>query len=113
MFRVAPRDLFNDGNLLTNYGHLYIALEKLGLESHFIHINEEEQFNIIQDCDINTYIENVYITDKFRNKIHIFRRLNSRDKYSLWFESQIDYEIYSIFNEDGSLTKEFLNIIKE
>lgn len=115
MIRVAPRDLFNDGNLLTNYGHLFIALEKHRLDDCMRHFNEEEPFDICQDMDGNTYIRNISIVSRDGREIEIFRTVNSRLKYSLCFTSK-DEEIESLFiekdNGECDLNKKFLREIK-
>ncbi len=114
MQRTAPRDLFNDGNLLTNYGHLYICLEKEGLEEHMRHYKKEEQFEIVHNICGDTYVANVRIVDTEGESIEIHRPCNSREKYSLYFTDS-DEEEYEVFTEcdDGScaLSKEFINRI--
>lgn len=103
MMRVIPRDLFNDGNLLTNYGHMYIALENINLHHKLIHTDEEEQFNIAQDIDGNTYLSNVKLLDKNNEPITIYRSLNSREKYSLWFEHNEEYD--NVFDSSSGSVK--------
>lgn len=109
MNKVIPRDLFNDGNLLTNYGNLYIALEKIGKEN-LLRYREDHHFSIITDkSDGSTWIANVELNTPNKKSIHLFRNLNSRDSKSLWFRSK--EEDYEVFNEDGTLTNELLEIL--
>ena len=84
---VAPRDLFNDGNLLTCMGKLCIELDRNGLLSQWQH--EEEgvvsSWNIDQDQDGNTWLTNIAVVNKSGEEISIFRPCNSRLKYPLLF----------------------------
>ena len=111
MTRVIPRDLFNDGNLLTNYGHLYIQLENKGLE-HLLKdcLLKEDQFKIIDDIDGNTYLDNVTLYGSDGEKIHIYRSLNSRDSLSLWFVGEDDdYEVFAL---NGELSTDLLDLLQ-
>lgn len=117
MIRVIPRDLFNDGNLLTNYGHLYIALEKHNLHNKLVHTNEQNEFEICRSrMSGETWIKNVILYDKNNKEIEILRPLNSRESLSLYFISNQDEEEYEVFttneNEEPDISCELLKELK-
>lgn len=109
--KVIPRDLFNDGNLLTNYGHLYIALEKLNLQDLLINdVEGNSNFKIgymeLSGC---TYLQDVRMYTHQGDELMLYRHQNSRETYSLWFEGEDDD--YEVFNSNGTLTPTFLDYI--
>lgn len=103
--RVIPRDLFNEANLLKCYGKLWIELEKLNLEKLISHVDNDLNFDIVQDIDGDLTIDNVYLRNtKLR------RPLNSRDPWPL-YAMHDDIE-YVVFCHDGTLTDEFKKLLK-
>lgn len=110
---VIPRDLYNLGNLLTNYGHLYIELEKLNLQDKLIHERENDQFNIKHNQDGESYLTNVTLIDKHREPIVLYRPINSRESLSLYFISNLDDEIYNVFNDNRSLNNVLIEELRD
>ena len=106
--RVIPRDLFNDGNLLTCYGHLYIALEQHGLQDCMVY-SDDEAFNIHQDIDGNTFLTNVTLYTIHHEEIFIFRPINGRTQKSLLFIDVYE-DMHPVFIQD-ELNEKLLNLI--
>lgn len=107
--RVIPRDLFNEGNLLTCYGKLWINIEKLNNSNIELVYVDGKQFDIHQNPqDGSLRIENVELCIKGEVQT-IYRPLNSRDKWPLVIlpDGEDQEEIF-IFNEDGEFSEEFL-----
>lgn len=109
--RIIPRDLYNEGNLLTNYGHLYIALELYNLQDLLVEdLYDDEQFNIVTDeLSGATYLSNVKLFTQSSDELSLFRHLNSRETYSLWFVGEDDD--YEVFTKSGKLTPNLLQAI--
>ena len=101
-YRVIPRDLFNEGNLLKCYGKLYIELEKIGMENRLIHVRPESNFEVVQDESGFTYLNNVYMTS-----IQFYRPLNSREDWPLYALNVETDDEYSVFDNEGNLDEEF------
>lgn len=108
-YRVIPRDLFNEGNLLKCYGQLYLNLEKMGLEGCLKH--EGGPFLIEQNpWDGSISILNVHLFVR-ENQILLSRPLNSRDPYPLYADIDEDTTI-PVFHDDGSFTEEMTRFLK-
>jgi len=110
-YRVIPRDLFNEANLLKCYGQLYLNLEKIGKQSLLLHNNWP--FDITMDVSSGELsINNVGLFID-GNEINLFRPLNSHGPYPLYAyvkaEMAADEEI-GVFNDDGSFSHEFKQI---
>ena len=109
--RVIPRDLFNEAGLLKSLGRLAIALGEL--DGHNARIVEDtlDEFAIAQDpADGSISAENITFmigSDQWK----LFRSLNSRESYGLY--ASFDDEEVSVFEEDGALTDEFLELIRK
>lgn len=108
--RVIPRDLFNDANLLKCLGRVYINIENK-YENVSLDFGGED-FDI---CKVpatgETYSKNVMLY-KGDTHIELFRPLNSREEWPLIaVDSETETE-YSVFNPDGSFTKEFDEFLK-
>lgn len=109
---VIPRDLFNHGNLFRNYGQLYIQLETLYLEDRMWFNATDDNFRVAKDLsDGSTMLEDVKVLDVRGEFIELFRLLNSRETFSLWFRDR--EEDYEVFCEDGTLTSEFIKRLKK
>lgn len=105
--RVIPRDLFNEGNLLYCLGKLYIELEKIRKEDLLVHLDNE--FNVVQlPEDGSITVTNVLVKIDGQHQ-EIWRPLNSRRKFPVYIRT--GYEYTSIFEEDGTLTEEFIELI--
>lgn len=108
-FREIPRDLFNEGNLLKCYGQIYLNLEKLHVNAS-LEIDENNGFVIGQDqSDGSISLLNVklIVRDEI---IKLHRPLNSRKAFPLQAQISEDEEI-SVFDEDGSFTREMLDFL--
>ena len=108
--RVLPRDLFNEGNLLTCYGRLFLNLHEMGaLEDR---PPCDEPFEIRQDPgDGSLYIANVELTC-VTGRVQLRRPLNSRDKWPLYATFN-DSEEVEVFRENGEFSTDFLtNILR-
>lgn len=104
--RVVPRDLFNEGNLLTCLGRLAIKLEDRRDHNAVLHQTLEREFSVSQDQSdgsIECYSLALRISDGPR--VPLFRPLNSRDKWPLW--ARIGDEDVRVFDLDGNLSPEF------
>lgn len=120
--RVIPRDLFNEANLLKCYGALWIALDnarghtaKLG-ELNPVDPSDDysgDAFAIeMDDATGSISIANIPFTvEGLAYKLS--RPLNSRDPYPLYCADEFDMHEWSVFNDDGTLSAEFLDLIKD
>lgn len=108
MIRVLPRDAFNDANLLKCIGKLTLLIVDGDIENLFFDY-DGQPFDIHQDpSDGSTYVENVKFTGKGNQGINLERPLNSREGWSLIADGNID-----VFNEDGIISDEFIEYLKE
>lgn len=106
-YRVIPRDLFNEANLLKCMGRLYINLEQEGLEGCELVQGEgcEQGFDIGQDEDTGAlFVSNVTL-EAHGIPQRLIRPLNAREAYPLLLVTEDDDEI-PVFNEDGSFSEE-------
>ena len=108
---VMPRDLFNQGNLLTNYGRLYLELEKHRLEELLEqNVGTESEFIVGMNYQSGaTWIANVILYSKDGHEIPLIRNVNSREKFSLYFID--DDEEKEVFTSSGELTQELLDVL--
>lgn len=120
--RVIPRDLFNEANLLKCYGALWIALDNA--RGHTAKLGEHnptdpsddycgDPFNIEMDESTGSIsVANIPFTiGGLAYKLS--RPLNSRDPYPLYCVDEFDMHEWSVFNDDGTLSAEFLDLIKD
>ena len=112
--RVLPRDAFNEGNLMTNIGRLWILLDEH--RDHDASIVEEdvEQFDIRQnDATGGLTVTNLtFLVGGTRH--YLERPLNSRDKWPLLVsekDGDEDFEPVEIFNDEGGFSAEMLQLI--
>lgn len=110
--RVIPRDLFNEGNLLTCLGRLWIKLdERRDHTAELVHHDEDGAFVIHQDPSdgsIRCCSTTLFIRDRL--PVRLFRPLNARTKWPLWVRT--DDEDLRVFDEEtGELSAEFLQLI--
>jgi len=116
-YRVIPRDLFNEANLLKCYGQLWLKLDDLNLPDvvldHFD--NEMAPFNIEQIPSSGaTYLSNVVLMVK-GTQVYLERLLNSRFSWPLLAYTQ-NLNGYTdpipVFSEEtGNLSQAFLDLI--
>lgn len=112
--RVLPRDAFNEGNLMTNIGRLWILLDEH--RDHDASIVEEdvEQFDIRQnDATGGLTVTNLtFLVGGIR--YYLERPLNSRDKWPLLVsekDGDEDFEPVEIFNDEGGFSADMLRLI--
>ena len=112
--RVLPRDLFNEGNLVTNYGRLWILLEETSGHNAAIVQEDVPFFDIKQnEATGGIFIANLTFTiDGMAYRLE--RPLNSREKWPLMVvenDDDPDFEEVCIFDDDGNFTPEMLALI--
>jgi hypothetical protein len=111
--RVIPRDLFNEANLLKCYGQLYLKLEELNIPGVLLE-HSGEAFDVWQNPDDgSTTVVNIELMkggDGDTRMIGLYRPMNSREPWPLY--AMLDYEEVAVFNDDGSLTGEFITLLK-
>lgn len=106
-FRVIPRDLFNEANLLKCYGQIYICAEheepgKVTIES------DGHPFEIDQSpADGSLTILNITVRVNGR-AVDLSRPLNSRDPWPLY--ATLDDVTVEVFTNAGEFTDEFLSL---
>lgn len=114
--RVLPRDLFNEANLQKCYGKLWVELEPhfSGEKIEEIIQHDDEAFIIgWANDDGETTIFNISLYSDSGIKIPLRRPCNSRRDWPLLATDTINDDIYiEVFNGDGSLTDEFLELVK-
>jgi hypothetical protein len=107
-YRVIPRDLFNEANLLKCYGQIYLNLERLNLPGVEL-VHDDEAFDIEQSCDDgSTFIVNVALMVRGFHA-PLFRPLNSRDAWPLYMAT--DEDDIAVFNDDGAFSEEMLRFL--
>lgn len=104
---VIPRDLFNEANLLKCYGRIYLNLETADQPDVELE-HDGEAFDVQEDFGSGgLFLANVKL--KVRGSTcHLFRPLNSREDWPLYFLDDIEEEI-AVFAKDGSFSSEMLN----
>jgi len=111
--RVFPRDMFNEGDLLNCHGRLVIALESIESRARFVQ-EDVDRFEILQSqASGGIVIANVvFEIDGIPHRLE--RPLNSRRRNPLVVEAKAgdpDFEPVTVFEEDGSLTADMLDLI--
>ena len=108
-FRAIPRDLFNEGKLLTELGFLSLAIHdnKEGIANVLTMelIDEEEGFVVVQnESEGSLLVANLLCrTVKDDNECTFYTRLNCRSKNALWFKYEpLDLEGVVFSDEDYS-----------
>ena len=109
--RVIPRDLFNESKLLKCLGRLTLIIHDSAQISDLLNVEfQSDGFEIAQDgSDGGLVCTNLDVFLKSSSeKIELKSMLNSKENYPLIFNDG-DF----VFNDDGSLSEEFLKFIKE
>ncbi len=114
--RVIPRDLFNEGNLLTCLGRLSIKLGER--KDHRAGLSEGAgQRLLIEQDPADGSISVVNLAFGVGGKAwRLFRPLNARDPWPLWARDgdvEGEFEDYRVFDFDGELSPEFWIAITE
>jgi len=105
--RVLPRDAFNEANYLKCIGQLEL---NQGLsEAHSVFDGAPFDFGMSEDGEL--YLLNYYWKTEKNDKLYFYRGLNSREKFPLFII--FNEELISVFEIDGTLSKEFLKIFKQ
>lgn len=107
--RILPRDLFNDANLLKCIGQITLLIENRKLDLQVRHRHSDKDFQIRQhDSDGSTEVRNIEFS--FRNgwKVRFWRPMNARNPWPLYAHIADDEEDVQVFDDNGSLTDEFL-----
>jgi hypothetical protein len=111
--RVIPRDLFNEGSLLTLYGRLVILLGETSGHDAAFEQEQVESFDVVQDDSSGSLtIANLVFTVR-GERYRLGRPLNSREKWSLWLSSwdDPDFEEIAVFDDCGGFGPEMLALI--
>jgi len=100
MFRVLPRDAFNDANLLKCIGQLTLLIED-GMIEGLGYEYDGKPFYIRQDVsDGSTFVENIrFFHVKSGKTFYHSRPMNSRGAYPIIFT--IGEDVYYPLNEQG------------
>lgn len=109
--RVVPRDLFNESKLLKCLGRLCLLIHK-GEAPECLKVNEDiESFEIDQRAsDAGLFCVHVEFT-AHEKTLDLFSLYNSKEDYPLQCETY-DFGVIDVFNQDGSLNKEFVEYIE-
>ena len=106
--RVIPRDLFNESKLLKCLGQLSLLAHDGQANGLRVSFDDDGPFHIVQDDDDGgLYCSNVWIFTHDGNIVSVKTRYNSKSAYPLVFN-----EYQDVFNDDGTLTEEFIDHIK-
>ena len=113
--RVIPRDLFNEAKLLKCLGQLALYIHDgvfTGEDLEFLHEDDGYPgFAISQDpSDGALYCSNLYLRSR-QYQIDLYCPYNNKESYPLRFYFNDNLE-GSVFNDDGSPSDEFLNLMK-
>jgi len=104
--REIPRDLFNEGDLLTNMGKLVINLERVS--GDFQLDWDRGPFVVAQDQgDGSTYVANMSLTVR-GTKVLLLRPINSREKWPLLLIEEEDWNEIEVFDRSGNFTPEMV-----
>lgn len=112
-YRVIPRDLFNEANLLKCLGQLYLKLEELNtplVKLYTEDFEEEKGFEVQQNSSNGSlFVANILL--EIKGEIYtIFRPLNSRHPWPVYIIYKDDY--FKLFDDFGELSDDFVNILK-
>jgi hypothetical protein len=111
--RVIPRDLFNEGNLLTCLGRLWIKLDdRRDHGAVLIDLSDRDgRFLIEQEDSDGTIFTPSVRLEVDGGRVPMFRPLNARGKWPLWVRD--GDEDRRVFDEDGELSPEFWVMISQ
>ena len=104
--REIPRDLFNEGDLLTNMGKLVINLERVkgDFELHW----DRGPFVVAQDQgDGSIYVSNMSLTVR-GTKVLLLRPMNTREKWPLVLVEEAEWNEVEVFDRSGNFTAEMI-----
>jgi len=101
-FRVIPRDLFNEGKLLSQLGRISLMIHDNTLPHITVnHENENSGFIISQNPDDGSIsVTNLHFFDNNGTPIYFFHGLNCKEKFSLQMEFK--GEVYWCFDDNGA-----------
>lgn len=106
--RVIPRDLFNEGSLLKCMGQLALKLDAPGLSK--AELEHDDRAFIIEQSPYDGSISVVNVNLTIAGEpVRLYRPLNSREPYPLWFACDVDED--EVFTTSGELSLEFKRVI--
>lgn len=108
--RVIPRDLFNEANLLKCIGKICLLIEDHMLDLQCDHAGEA--FQIDQGADGETYVTNIAFSTPDGEAVHFYRPLNARASWPLLADIDDENSLIQVFEEDGTLSEEFLSALQ-
>lgn len=117
--RVIPRDLFNEAKLLKCLGQLSLAIHDeidVGKRAvpHCLKVRGDDgkPFKIDQrESDGGLFCSSLIFVAGSMPLI-LYSSYNSKSPYPLNCES-LDYGVFDVFNDDGSLTSEFARYVEK
>jgi hypothetical protein len=113
--RVIPRDLFNESKLLKCLGRLALLIHdgKDGGRLRLAHRRPDRGFLIDQDeSDGGLYCRNLQLRLRGGLPIRLTSSYNAKGPYPLCF-NYADRVYGSVFNDDGSFSPEFTELLKQ
>lgn len=106
-FRVIPRDLFNEANLLKCYGQIYICAEHE--EPGLVTISSDGEAFEIHQNEADGSLTVLNITVRVNGcAVELSRPLNSRDPWPLY--ATLGDKTVEVFTNAGNFTDEFLEL---
>lgn len=107
VFKVAPRDVFNDANFIKNLAFLVKSIENGELKGIDVRIRGDEiyspRFLEINPDDGGLRLSNNKVFNReTQEPLFVRRSINDRDPFPLFLETE-DYEEFQVFNNDGTL----------
>lgn len=115
MIKIAPRDIFNEANFLKNIALLVESIEdgsvpNIGFSK--IDLDHPDLFSIDESSGDWVLKHGTFFNLSTYEPLHIKRGLNARDPFPIFIETD-DYEVYDIFDNDGSIHIDFIKFLGE
>lgn len=117
-YRVIPRDLFNEGKLLTELGFLSLAIldNKDGIENILtIELTEEDYGFVIAQDETNgsLFVSNLRVQSvKYFTVCEFYIPLNCRDKNALRFRCEL-FDIEGVVFNGADFSNDFKSLLKQ
>jgi hypothetical protein len=113
-YRVIPRDLFNEANLLKCYAQIYLNLERLpDVDAQLVGGDNNYPFRVDQNIDGSTWLANILLIVR-GEPVTLERPLNSREKWPLGAAIKPDdpWTFTDVFDDVGAFSPEMLAFLK-